>query len=123
MGTGKITITYGDKSFDVDIDDTKNTANVRDAINKATGNTGVQATLLNEQNGTRLVLTSAKTGADNTIKIAVTGGDGGLAQLAYSGTDTATMTQMQGAQDAHIKIAVASITSTTRTRSTKRSTA
>jgi flagellar hook-associated protein 2 len=105
VGTGKLTITYGDKSFDVDIDDTKNTlSNIRDAINKATGNTGVQATLLNEQNGTRLVLTSAKTGADNEIKIAVSGGDGGLQQLAYSGTDTATMTQMQAAQDAHIKI-------------------
>ncbi len=105
VGTGKLTITYGDKTFNVDIDDTKNTlANIRDAINKASGNTGVQATLLNEQNGTRLVLTSAKTGADNEIKIAVSGGDGGLAQLAYSGTDTATMTQMQGAQDAHIKI-------------------
>jgi flagellar hook-associated protein 2 len=105
VGTGKITITYGDKSFDVDIDSTKNTlSNVRDAINKASGNTGVQATLLNEQGGTRLVLTSAKTGADNSIQIAVTGGDGGLADLAYAGTNTATMTQMQAAQDAHIKI-------------------
>jgi flagellar hook-associated protein 2 len=106
VGTGKLTITYGDKTFDVDIDSTNNTlSNIRDAINKASGNTGVQATILNEQGGAHLVLTSAETGAEKTIKVAVSGGDGGLAQLAYDGTDTATMKQVQAAQDAHIKIA------------------
>ncbi|MEJ0039121.1 MAG: flagellar filament capping protein FliD [Gammaproteobacteria bacterium] len=106
VGTGKLTVTYGDKTFDVNIDSTNNTlAGVRDAINKATGNTGVQATILNEQGGSHLVLTSAQTGAASTIKIAASGGDGGLAQLAYNGVDTASMTQVQAAQDAHIKIA------------------
>lgn len=106
VGTGKLTITYGDKSFDVNVDSTNNTlSNIRDAINKATGNTGVQATILNEQGGAHLVLTSADTGAAKTIKIAVSGGDGGLAKFAYNGTDTATMTQVQAAQDAHIKVA------------------
>lgn len=106
VGTGKLTITYGTKTFDVTIDSTNNTlGNIRDAINKATGNTGVQATILNEQGGSRLVLTSAQTGAANTIKVAVSGGDGGLAQLAYDGVTASTVTQMQGAQDAHIKIA------------------
>jgi flagellar hook-associated protein 2 len=105
VGTGTMTITYGAKSFDITLDSTNNTlANVRDAINKASANTGVQATLLNEQGGTRLVLTSAKTGAENTIKIAQTGGDGGLAKLAYDGVNPSSVTQMQGAQDAHIKI-------------------
>ncbi len=101
-------ITYGDKSFDVDIDDTKNTlANIRDAINKATGNTGVlRATLLNEQGGTRLVLTSAKTGARTTrSRLRQRAGDGGLALSSPTLAPTlATMTQMQAAQDAHIKI-------------------
>jgi len=106
VGTGTLTITYGEKSFDVAIESGNNTlAGVRDAINKATGNTGVQATLLNEHGGTRLVLTSAKTGAENTIKIAQSGGDGGLSKLAYDGVSASTVTQMQAAQDAHIKIA------------------
>jgi flagellar hook-associated protein 2 len=106
VGTGKLTITYGSKTFDVDIDSTNNTlGNIRDAINKATGNTGVQATILNAQNGSRLVLTSAQTGSANTIKIAVSGGDGGLAQFAYDGVAPSTVTQLQPAQDAHIKIA------------------
>ena len=105
VGTGKLTITYGTKSFDVDIDSTKNTlGNIRDAINKASGNTGVQATILNERNGSHLVLTSAQTGAANTIKIAASGGDGGLAQLAYDGVNPSSVTQLQAAQDAHIKI-------------------
>ena len=105
VGTGKLTITYGTKSFDVDITTNNTVAGIRDAINKATGNTGVQATILNDQSGAHLVLTSAQTGAANTIKIAVTGGDGGLAPLAYDGVNPSTVTQLQGAQDAHIKIA------------------
>jgi flagellar hook-associated protein 2 len=106
VGTGTMTITYGDKSFDVVIDSTNNTlGNIRDAINKATGNTGVQATLLNESGGSRLVLTSAQTGAVNTIKIAVAGGDGGLAQFAYDGVSASQVTQLRAGQDAHIKIA------------------
>src|SRR3569833_388302 len=106
VGTGTMTITYGGKSFDVVIDSTNNTlGNIRDAINKASGNTGVQATLLNEASGSRLVLTSAHTGAANTIKIAVAGGDGGLAQFAYDGVNPSQVTQLRAAQDAHIKIA------------------
>ena len=105
VGTGTLTLTYGDKTFDVTIDSTNNTlGNIRDAINKATGNTGVQASILNDQGGAHLVLTSAQTGAANTIKIAATGGDGGLAQFAYDGVGASQMKQLQPAQDAHIKI-------------------
>ena len=105
VGTGTFTISYGSKSFDVAIDSTNNTlSNIRDAINKASGNTGVQASIINEQNGSRLVLTSAQTGAANTIKVAVTGGDGGLAQFAYDGVNPSSVTQLKAAQDAHIKI-------------------
>jgi flagellar hook-associated protein 2 len=105
VGTGKLTLTYGAKSFDVDITTNNTLAGIRDAINKATGNTGVQATILNEQGGARLVLTSAQTGLANTIKIAASGGDGGLAKLAYDGVSASQVTQIQPAQDAHIKIA------------------
>jgi flagellar hook-associated protein 2 len=106
VGTGTMTFTYGDKTFDVTITESNNTlANIRDAINKATGNSGVQATILNDQAGAHLVLTSAQTGAANTIKVAVTGGDGGLAQFAYDGVAPSSVTQLQPAQDAHILIA------------------
>ncbi len=65
----------------------------------------MQATILNEQNGARLVLTSSATGAANSIKIAQSGGDGGLAQLAYDGVAVTAVKQVQAAQDAHITIA------------------
>ena len=116
VGTGTLTIHYGSKSFDITLDSTNNTlANVRDAINKASGNTGVQATILNAQDGSRLVLQSAQTGAANTITISSSGGDGALAQFNYSGTDTATVKQLQPAQDAHIKIGTFDHYSTTNT--------
>jgi flagellar hook-associated protein 2 len=106
VGTGTLTFTYGTTTFEVEITEDNNTLDgIRDAINDATGNTGVQATLLNEQGGTRLVLTSAKTGADNTIKVAQSGGDGGLAALVYDGVTPSDMTQVAAAKDAHIKIA------------------
>lgn len=114
VGTGTLTITFGSTSFAVEIgEDRKTLAGVRDAINKATGNTGVKATLLNTSEGARLVLSSSKTGADNTITVSASGGDGGLAQFAYAGTDTATMKQITPAQDAHIKIATFDYTSAT----------
>ena len=106
VGTGKLTITYGTKSFDVNIDSTNNTlGNIRDAINKASGNTGVQATIVNEQGGAHLVLSSAQTGKANTIKIAASGGDGGLTKLAYDGVAASQVTQTQPAQDADITVA------------------
>lgn len=101
IGTGTLTISYGDSTFTVEIDDTRNTlAGLRDAINNAEGNNGVRATLLYEQGGARLVLTSEKTGAANAITVSQTGGDGDLSQF-----ETANLTEMQAAQDAHIRIA------------------
>jgi flagellar hook-associated protein 2 len=106
VGTGQLTITFGSTAFNVDIDSSHNTpAGIRDAINGATGNTGVQATLLNETGGTRLVLSSAKTGAVNTIRVTQSGGDGGLAQLVYDPGNTTNLSEVQAAQDAHIRIA------------------
>src|SRR5262245_29624328 len=53
IGTGTLTIGQGSSSFDVAIDSTHNTlAGIRDAINSNVNNTGVQATLIHEANGT-----------------------------------------------------------------------
>ncbi len=104
VGTGTLTIGQGSNSFTVTIDSTDNTLQgIANAINGATGNTGVQATILNEAGGSHLLLTSSKTGAANSITVTAAGGDGGLNQLNYNGT-TQNMTQLQAAQDSHIKI-------------------
>lgn len=104
LGTGTLTIGQGTGSFTVTIDSTDNTLQgVANAINGASGNTGVQATILNEANGSHLLLTSSKTGAANAMTVTASGGDGGLDQLNYNGT-TKNLTELQAAQDSHIKI-------------------
>jgi flagellar hook-associated protein 2 len=106
IGDGTLTISVGGSSFDVEIAPDKNTlADVRDAINADADNTGVQATLLNTSTGTRLVLTSNKTGADHAIEVSASGGNGGLAQLAYDPEGAMTLTELTPAQNARLRLA------------------
>lgn len=86
IGTGTLTIAMAGSSVGVTVDSTSNTlAGIRDAINKAGGGLGVQATIVNETGvGYRLLLSSSKTGAANTITVTQSGGDGGLAPLVAS---------------------------------------
>lgn len=107
VGTGTLTISVGADSFDVLIDGTNNTvAGIRDAINAASDNTGVTATLLNADDGTRLILNSDSTGAANTINVTEAGGDGGLVSLVYDpgGSGTTNLTQLTAAADAQLDV-------------------
>jgi flagellar hook-associated protein 2 len=105
VGTGTLALSVNGKSFSVAIDSSHNTlANIRDAINGASGNTGVNATLVYGTTGAQLVLTSAATGASNAITVTPSGGDGGLARLAYSGTPGTNYTEPQKAQDSIVVI-------------------
>ena len=81
MGTGTLTISVGDSSFSIEVAEGGNSlANIRDAINKSAANKGVQASLLTDVEGTHLVLTSTKTGADHALTVTASGGNGGLEQ-------------------------------------------
>ena len=113
VGTGTLTITQGTSSFNVVIDSTNNTlAGIRSAINSASGNPGVQATLINEADGSRLILTSAVSGTAGALEVAQTGGDGGLSVLTYD-PPTTNLTQLQPAQQAHIRIGTFNVYSST----------
>lgn len=106
VGTGTLTLNLGTSSFVIDISDTNNTlAGIRDAINTASGNPGIQATLVYGQSGAQLVLSATKTGATNTIRVTASGGDGGLAALTYDGTPDVNYAVKQEAQDAIVLIA------------------
>ncbi len=108
VGHGDLSISLGTDSFTVSIPQTGATlAKIRDAINSAPGNTGVQATLLNSSGGARLILTGAQTGVGETIKVAASGGDGGLNQLVYDPQPLGikTLSQLRPAQDGKITIA------------------
>ena len=101
VGTGKLTISVGDSSFDIDVAEGGNSvANIRDAINKSSANKGVQASLLTDVEGTHLVLTSVKTGVDYALKVTTTGGDGGLEKLVYDPDGTKNMEVRSEAKDA-----------------------
>ncbi|MFL6551392.1 MAG: flagellar filament capping protein FliD [Povalibacter sp.] len=106
VGTGTLTVSLGSKSFNVDITDANSTlAGIRDAINSATDNVGVRATLVTGTTGSRLVLSSSQTGAANKITVAQAGGNGGLSQIAYSAAAPANYTEIKKAQDAIVVIA------------------
>ncbi|CUA85273.1 Flagellar capping protein FliD [Gulbenkiania indica] len=71
---------------------------IRDSVNKA--NIGVSASIVNDGSGYRLIYSSAKTGAENTLKITAEGGAGSaLAGLTHDPAGS-KLTTMQDAKDA-----------------------
>ncbi len=106
VGTGTLTIHVGQTAIAVNVTSTNNTlAGIATAINSAGAAKGINASLLTANDGVRLVLTSATTGAANAVTVTQSGGDGGLASLVYDPANSVTnLTQQQGAQDAVIKL-------------------
>ncbi len=106
VGTGTLTVTVGAVSFDVEITEENNTlAGIRDAINAAPDNAGLNTTIVNADGGSYLVLSGARTGAAYTVSVAQAGGDGGLAALTYdAASGTGTLTRSSAAQDAEVRI-------------------
>jgi flagellar hook-associated protein 2 len=85
VGTGTLTIAVGGASADIAIDTTNNTlAGIAAAINSASNNPGVSASVITTTDGSRLVLTGTRTGVANQITVTPSGGDGGLAALAFT---------------------------------------
>ncbi len=102
VGTGTLNISAGSSSFAVTIDATHNTLSaIAAAINAATGNPGVSATIITGNDGAHLVLSSQVTGAANAVSVTQSGGDGNLKSIAYTAGGAANgLTQTQAAQDA-----------------------
>jgi len=119
VGTGTLTISTGSDSFDVTINSDNNTlAGIRNAINDATDNTGVSATIVNVDDGAggtvaKLILSSNETGTANALTITVSDDDlndtdsSGLSAFYYDTADVTTpeqLTQINAAIDAEIYI-------------------
>lgn len=105
VGHGTLTIGVGNDSFEVTVaSDASSLSSIRDAINNASGNQGVRATLLNTTAGVRLTLTSSKSGEDGAITVASSGGDGGLSALRYQPGVDEQLQQVDPAQNATIEI-------------------
>jgi flagellar hook-associated protein 2 len=116
IGTGTLQLSLGGTSFSVTIDTTDDTlSGIAAAINSASGNPGITATILTGSDGAHLVLGSSLTGATNTIQVAETDGGTGLATLTYGSGNTAHYTQSAAAQDASFTISGVSYTSASNT--------
>jgi len=106
VGTGSLTLGVGGDTFTVEItEDNASLAGIRDAINEASDNSGVSATIVNADAGSYLILTSELTGAANTLTVTQAGGDGGLSSLEYdpgNGLDALSLTT--AAADALVRI-------------------
>ena len=106
VGTGTLTLSVGGEAFSVSIEDPDNSlASIRDAINAAADNTGVQASIINADNGAYLVLAGARTGNTESITVTTSGGDGGLAALTYDAAlPGSSLTRSQQALDAQARV-------------------
>ncbi|MGQ0501672.1 MAG: flagellar filament capping protein FliD [Panacagrimonas sp.] len=90
VGSGSFTFSSGGESFTVTLVDGANSlADLRNAINNATDNSGVSAAIINESGGSRLVLSARDTGLVNSVTLTA----GAL-----------TLTEQQIASDAHVRI-------------------
>jgi flagellar hook-associated protein 2 len=106
VGTGSLTIGVGSSSAVINITSSDNTlAGIAAAINGASNNPGVSASIVTATDGAQLVLTGTATGASNAISVTETDGGTGLSSLTYSaGSSTNGLTQTTQANDANFEI-------------------
>jgi flagellar hook-associated protein 2 len=113
LGAGTVSLTLGSDSFDITLDADDTLEDLRDAINSASDNVGIDATIITDSSGQRLIFNSETTGQANDISIAVTDGDTG------DGVDLnrlASLDRLRKAEDAQITVdGVVNLTSDTNT--------
>ncbi|MDO9167772.1 MAG: flagellar filament capping protein FliD [Methylobacter sp.] len=132
VGTGTLTVKFGTTAYDIDgnptgftqdgnqgtlsltVDSSNNTlAGLSLAINQAKA--GITASVVTDNSGSRLVLSSTKTGENSSMEITVANdNNSGLSALAYNAS-AASMAQPQAAQDAILAINGLDITSSSNT--------
>lgn len=119
IGEGTFNLTVGGSTKSITVDSSNNTLEgLKSSINAA--GLPVNASIVNDGSGYRLVLASQQTGAANNISISTTDSDGndtdatGLSQFAF-GAGTNNMVQTIAAQDAAFSVNGLSLTSATNT--------
>lgn len=117
VGEGTLNIAVAAGNFDIAVSATNTLSELRDAINNSVDNDAVIATIITDDAGQHLILTSKETGLANAITTTVTDtGDGdptdnnGLSRLAYDVSDTdplnhiKNLAEVDKAADAQITI-------------------
>jgi flagellar hook-associated protein 2 len=131
LGTGSLTLSAGGKSTTISIDRAHSTlADIAAAINTASGNPGISATVVNGVDGAHLMLHATATGLANGINVTVNSDDADLNKLnvksSISSDSPATTAvdeafhwkQSVAGQDARLNISGMQVTSPTNAVST-----
>lgn len=106
VGEGTLSLSSGDNTFTVDIEDGDTLSEVRDKINASEDNESINATIITDDNGERLVFSSKETGLANAITVTVddTGDTNDTDPIGLSRLATPNLTQATAAADATITI-------------------
>ena len=127
VGSGELTIIASGEIISVSLTSPDDSlADLRDAINSAAAGKGVQAVIINVDDGSggtvsRLQMTTVETGVAASISIFVNDSDGndtdslGLSRFAYDPGGIQNMSQTQAAEDAVIRIDGQLVTRSTNT--------
>lgn len=85
VGSGELTVSVNGEAFSITLAEGEDSLiAIRDAINSAEDNSGVSASIVNDQDGAHLVFSATETGVENAINISVVNGaSGDLSQLAF----------------------------------------
>ena len=107
VGTGSLEFEQAGKSFTITATEGMTLAQLRDAINAAPDNSGVRASIVQADDGARLVYTAAASGSAQAITVKARPPSGSLSDLGYDpgpGGNTPPMTVLSPATDAQVKI-------------------
>ncbi|WP_057830861.1 flagellar filament capping protein FliD [Colwellia sp. TT2012] len=106
VGEGSLSFTSGENTFTINVSATETLAEIRDKINDSTDNETVNATIITDDNGQRLVFSSKETGVANAITVTVddVGDNNNTDTLGLSRLASANLIEATQAIDAQITI-------------------
>lgn len=104
VGSGTLDFQQNGGSFSVTVTAGTTLAQLRDAINGATGNAGVRASVVQTDDGARLVLTAKSSGSAQAIRITSSDAAGGLQALVHDPGVSTPMTVLSPAANAQAKV-------------------
>ncbi len=104
VGTGTLTFEQDGKSFSVQVAVGTTLAQLRDAINGAAGNAGVRASVVQADDGARLVFAAKTPGSAQAIRVTASGAAGGLDALVYDRGVATPMSVSSPAANAQAKV-------------------
>ncbi|MCL1527597.1 flagellar filament capping protein FliD [Xanthomonas nasturtii] len=102
VGSGTLTIGYGDQSVTVDISGTDKLTDIAAAINKAAGGKGVTASVITANDGQHLVFNAVDSGTKGALTVSAS--DPSLSSLTYGPGVTGGLNQTVAAADALVRV-------------------